>query len=282
MLGALCGVFILYLAYLGHRNSALESELSANRLQCSQQLSRLESKYRTEIDDLQQYLKDRYNYMPAQQQASADPTQHKPQSPMRPNAARTTELAPTVEHKYRYIYPDLDDPQEPVKEMLRQLLTEWEQLAAIEPRNAEQLAGIEAQIGELLGADGYQKFQLLKDSDPEQHHLREYGKSVEEYAPLTPQQDQAILLAKLKHKQTYKMALVEAGFYQTTWTAEERARAETLSRQALDRYKNSYLSEVRQFLSARQFTLLSSYETTEFNWELQRLQQQMDAKMINS
>jgi hypothetical protein len=281
MLIALGGFFILYVLYLGHRSNVLENELNANRLQCQQQIKQLESKYQAEIGDLQRYLQERYNYAPAQ---PAAPSQGKGLSQLQraSNATRSTEPPQKVEHKYRYIYGNLEDPREPVKEMLRQLLEEWEQLAAIEPRNAEQLAGIEAQIGELLGADGFQKFQVLKDSDAEQHHLSEYARSVEEYAPLTPQQDEAILLTKLRHKHTYQLALVEAGFYQTVWTAEERARAETLSRQALDRYRNSYLSDVRQFLNTRQFTLLSSYETTEFNWELQRLQRQMDAKMIDS
>jgi hypothetical protein len=144
--------------------------------------------------------------------------------------------------------------------------------------NAEQLAYIEAQIGELLGAGGYQNYQILKDSDAEQHHLREYATSVSAKSPIDQAQERSLLFTKLRHKQLFHLALRTAGFYQPRVSGENRENLRRLIPRALEEYKNNYLREVRPVLSDEQYRALEKYENTEFNWELERQLKQLDAR----
>jgi hypothetical protein len=270
ILGALSGLFLLYLVYLDNRTDALDRQLAGNRLQCEQQINRLQGNYRAEIDDLQQYLRLQYDYTPAAVHTQQPQGQQKARTDAGQRGDRNPKGAQTVERKYRYLYDDLPDLREATKDMLQEILLERERLVA-SGADGEQLGGIEAQIGELLGAEGYQHYQVLKNSDSEQHHLQEYASSISKTAPLTPEQERAILFAKLRHKQIYEDAIREAGVYWRKWSPEELAQVQTTIRKAVDTYKSNYLREARQSLSPAQFAQLSTYETAEFNWELERL-----------
>lgn len=273
LLGALSGLFILYLSYLDNRGEELGRQLTADRLQCKQQVERLRSDHQAEIDDLQQYLQNQYNYTP---QAGA--AQQRVPMQERQSGESVREHTQKVDRKYRYMYEDLPDLRDSAKEMLQQLLLEREQLKESGTLDPVQQAEIEAQIGELLGAAGYQQYQVLKNSDIEQHHLDEYASGISSYAPITPEQDKALLYARLRHKQIYEMSLRDSGIYQERLTPEESQHAYSVIRHALEVYKNNYLQEAKQFLNDEQFKMLKNYETTEFDWELERLQKQIDAK----
>jgi hypothetical protein len=278
--GVLSGLFILCLAHLGNRNSALESELATNRLRCNQQVERLQRDYQAEIDDLRQYLQQHYSapapggMRPDTRQAATDARQ-----PALANRERKPQQSvEKVGHKYRFLYDDLPDLRDAGAEILQQLVLEREELAALaDPNNGERMGGIEAQIGELLGAEGFQKYQILKTSDNEQHHLDEFAKSLEPDA-LTPEQERSLLFAKLRHKQVYENTLRDAGVYWGKWSSEERSNLQTVISKAVETYKNNYLQEARQSLSAAQFNKLSSYETTEFNWERERMLRLISSK----
>jgi hypothetical protein len=274
ILGALSALFILYLAYLDNRSEELDRRLVANRLECQQQINRLQSGYQAEIDDLQQYLRQQYNYTPP----AAAARQTKNTTGESRSADREQKDVQAIDHKYRYLYSELPDLRDAAKEMLQQLLLERDQLRESDAPDPQELGAIEAQIGELLGAGGYQQYQILKDSDIEQHHLEEFANGIRDYAPITPEQDKALLFAKLRHKQIYEMALRDSSFYQERLTPEEREYAQSVINRALETYKNNYLMEATQFLSESQLSLLKKYEATEFNWELERLTKQMDAK----
>lgn len=275
-LNTLSALFILYLAYLDKHGEELERQLAANRLECKQRFDQLQNDYRAEIGDLQEYLQKQYNRAPGTtvQRQAADTEQQGKQQQQGQSGDRAPEL--TVDQKYRYLYDFLPDLRESGKEILRELLLEREQLAENEYQNAEQLGGIEAQIGELLGAEGYQQYQLLKNSDVEQHHLKMYAQSISNSMPLTGEQERELLYAKLRHKQNFEIAVRSSGLYWGKWSPEERARIQAAVPQALEQYKKSYLIEARRFLSAEQFKQLNNYETTEFNWELKRLLKQIE------
>jgi hypothetical protein len=276
ILGALSGLFILCLVHLVNRNSALAGELAANRLRCDQQVERLQRDYQAEIDDLRQYLQQRYGAAPGgMRQATADARQ--PEAANREQGSR--QGVEKVDHKYRFLYDDLPDLRDAGAEILRQLVSQREELAAAaDPNNGERLGGIEAQIGELLGAEGFQKYQVLKTSDNEQHHLDEFAKSLGTEAPLTAEQERSLLFAKLRHKQVYENTLRDAGVYWGKWSPEERSNLQTVITRAVDTYKYNFLQEARQLLNTAQFNKLSNYEATEFNWERERMLRLISSK----
>lgn len=272
VLAALSGLFILAMTTLHYGNKALERELAASNQQCQQRIERVRGNYRAEIDDLLQYLRIQYDFMAAD--ANTQPRQdRKSQQP----PAEKLDPEQAMHRKYHYMYEQMDYP-EPVKEMLRQLLLEREQLAATGVMSSEQTGAIDAQIGELLGSEGYQDYQILRESDAEQHHLREFAASLSESAPLSEEQERSLLFAKLRHKQNFQRALHDTGFYQQNLGEEGRAYARNGIIKALDEYKYNYLNEARSLLNSEQFTKLRNYESTEFNWEQQRLLRQIDAK----
>jgi hypothetical protein len=257
---------------LHNASQDLQHELSANSTQCEQRISRLRVNYQAEIDALKEYLQSVNQYAPLARGGSAQQA--------------SGELDPAgqeeaVNRKYRYMF-DVADQRETVQDMLQQLLLEREQYVAAGNIDPQQMAAIEAQIGELLGAGGYQEYQLLKDSDPEQHHLREYEESLGETAALSPQQDRTLLFTKLKYKQAFKIALNDAGLYQPYLTGEGQDYARIVIRRALQEYQNNYLNDVRPLLNTEQYEKLASYESTVFGQEMQRLMKLVDAKAESS
>jgi hypothetical protein len=168
-------------------------------------------------------------------------------------------------------------------ERLRQLLLERESAAsnanAGRPDYEARLAEVDARISELLDAADYQKYTALKKSDVEQHHLNIYARGIKPIAPLSPEQNQALLFARLRHKKTFEAVLRDSGLQHERLSPTERAYAHKVIAQALQQYQNDYLQEAKSLLEDEQFVLLSSYESTEFRLELERLQAQIDAKM---
>jgi hypothetical protein len=168
-------------------------------------------------------------------------------------------------------------------ERLRLLLLERESAAsnvnAGRPDYESRLAEIDARIGELLDAADYQKYTALKKSDVEQHHLNIYARGINPIAPLSPEQNQALLFAKLRHKKTFEAVLRDSGMQQERLSPTEREYAHKVIAQALHQYQHDYLEEAKSLLAEEQYMLLNSYEATEFRFELERLQARIDAKM---
>lgn len=101
--------------------------------------------------------------------------------------------------------------------------------------------------------------------------MTEYAGGISRLAPLDEAQERALLFAKLRHKQWYETALREAGFYREDLPAAGREYARQAAEEALEHYRQNYLMEIRPFLDERQFTLLSNYETTEYDRRLKQL-----------
>ncbi|MBM0103649.1 hypothetical protein JM946_02790 [Steroidobacter sp. S1-65] len=175
-----------------------------------------------------------------------------------------------VEHKYRFLIADANPAQ---VEELRQRLLERESQASLAAR--EQL---DAQIGRLLSAEGFEYFQVLKESDLEQHHLAEYTGGISNVAPLDARQERVVLDAKLRQKQRYSTVMRDLGLDRDSLSPAERKYAHEKTSEALKRYLDEFLSEVSPALTPEQYTQLKNYETTEFDRELARLQQKINAK----
>lgn len=175
-----------------------------------------------------------------------------------------------VAHKYRFLIADADRQH---AEELRQRLLERESQASLAARDR-----LDAQIAQLLSADGVAYFQALKHSDLEQHHLAEYTGGISNIAPLDARQERVVLDAKLRQKQRYGTAMRDLGFDRDALSAAERAYAHEKTVEALKQYLDDFLSEVAPALTPEQYTQLKNYETTEFARELTRLQQKINAK----
>jgi len=196
-----------------------------------------------------------------------EPQNEQPSSPLEDR--RDDALLSQVEHKYRFLFNDVDRAH--VDELKRRLL---ERESNPDPRQRDN---IDSSISQLLPAQEFEYFRALRDSDLEQHHLDEYTGGISNVAPLSAIQERQLLDAKLRQKERYESVLREAGLSRDTLSQAEREYAHTQATEALQRYLNEYLQEVSPTLTDEQYSLLKNYETTEFERQLARLQQQINA-----
>ncbi len=180
-------------------------------------------------------------------------------------------LQARVEHKYRYLFAEVDRAY--VDELKRRLLQRESESAS-----APQRAQVDGSINELLPARELAYYQALKDSDLEQHHLTEYTSGISNVAPLDDHQQRLVLEAKLRQKQRYATLIRDIGLDRDSLSPEERQYAHAHAEEALKKYLDDFLQDISPSLTPEQYRLLQSYETTEFNRELARLQQLINAK----
>jgi hypothetical protein len=193
---------------------------------------------------------------------------HKSPSPIEDR--RDDALLAHVEHKYRYLFADVEGTH--VDELKRRVLEREAN------EDSERRASIDASIGELLPPREFAYYQALKDSDFEQHHLTEYVGGISNVAPLDSQQERAVLDAKLRQKQGYATTLRDAGLDRDMLSASEREYAHAHAAKTLKSHLDDYLLEVSPSLNPDQYSLLRNYETTELARELELLQRLIDAK----
>lgn len=204
---------------------------------------------------------------PARGDSATAPEQERP---LTMDDAADAALLAHAEHKYRFLIADVDPDQ---VEKLRRLLLDRESEGSLAARNR-----LDAQIGQLLSADGSAYFQVLKDSDLEQHHLAEYTGGISNVSPLDERQERIVLDAKLRQKQRYGTVMRDVGLDRDALSVAERKYAHDKTVEALKQYLDEFLSEVSPALTPEQYMQLKNYETTEFSRELARLQQKINAK----
>jgi hypothetical protein len=197
---------------------------------------------------------------PAPKQKSSSPIEDR----------RDDALLAHVEHKYRYLFADVEGAH--VDELKRRVLEREAN------EDGDRRASIDASIGELLPPREFAYYQALKDSDFEQHHLTEYLGGISNVAPLDTQQERAVLDAKLRQKQRYATALRDVGLERDMLSASEREYAHTHAAKTLKSHLDDYLLEVSPALNPDQYSLLRNYENTELARELELLQRRIDAK----
>jgi hypothetical protein len=95
---------------------------------------------------------------------------------------------------------------------------------------------------------------------------------------LDPAQERAILEARLRHKKRFEAGLRDIGLDRATLSDEERDYAHHNVAHTLQEYRDNFLAEVRPALTEEQYFMLSSYESTEFARELERLQLLINSK----
>jgi len=171
-----------------------------------------------------------------------------------------------VERKYKYILEDVTLPPANRRALLALLLKRELGMSAAEE------VGIDTQLRSMLGAAGYERYRSLERSDVEQQQLMAYAGGINSVAPLDSKQERTILFAKLREKERYEALIRNSGLNREELSATEREYAHDAVNEALREYRENYLMEVQPALSEEQYLLLSSFETTEFEQELQRLQ----------
>jgi hypothetical protein len=205
-----------------------------------------------------------------------------------PPAADTLDSEPQfqryVDDKYRLLFRDVEGD---ASVALRAALLERERVVVLintakqssDPAGRESLPALEARkaeadraVGTLLPASELGAFEALKDSDIERFQVEDYAAGIENVAPLAPADKQAVLATKLEYRQRFRRVLADSRLMTGDLNGTERLLAFNEVSRALKEYQQSYLQEVRQYLyNDEQFTLLSNYETTEYNAELAKL-----------
>ena len=115
---------------------------------------------------------------------------------------------------------------------------------------------------------------MLKDSDIEQFQFEDYVGGISNVAPLKESNKQGILYAKLVHRKRFRQALDDSGLMRGDLTPGQRRYVLGEVSRALRASKDGFLQEARQYLyDEEQFQLLSNYENSEYQAELEKLQQ---------
>jgi hypothetical protein len=291
----LFGVSLIYLFY---RNGVLREALADNHQLCERRIAQLHSGYQAEISALQQNLLTLTSPSPV---AAATETQdnNAPEEFKKPTLEDFGEsVEDIVNRKYRFLFTNLN-LNAADQETLRQLLIERERVAlllkdaeeyddvAIQtdiPELKLQLADLDRQIQELLSPDNYERYEMLSDSDNEQHHFTQFTLGINGVFPLNNQQQEAALFARLRHKETYENALTDSGFYADyPLTEQQRDQLHAVVENALQQYKQGFLQEIKQHLDHSsfpfdQYTLVENYTNTEFQEAMQQLKEKIDAR----
>jgi hypothetical protein len=189
-----------------------------------------------------------------------------------------------VDDKYGVLFRDIDPAG---RGALRAALLEREQLVvqintakqADDAAAKEQLPALLArkdemdrEIARLLPPGELGRFDALKDSDIERFQVEDYAGGISNVAPLNEAEKQAVLATKLAYREQFRRVLADSRLMSGELTAAERKLAYADVNRALRQSHDGYLQEVRQYLyDDEQFTLLSNYETTEYNAELAKL-----------
>jgi hypothetical protein len=141
-------------------------------------------------------------------------------------------------------------------------------LPALEARKA----ALDLDIGRLLPAGELAMFDVLKDADIERFQVDDYAAGIANVAPLSAADKQAVLATKLVYRQRFRRVLDDSRLMTGDLNGTERLLAFTEVSRALKEYQRSYLQEARQYLyDDEQYTLLSNYETGEYEAELAKL-----------
>jgi hypothetical protein len=119
----------------------------------------------------------------------------------------------------------------------------------------------------------------VEDPDAEERRrLSEYAGGISNVAPVSAEQQRALLDALLRHKQAYEIAVRDAGIDRETLSEAERDYAHRLIARALRSYRDDFLLDARAILTDQQYELLVNYENTEFRRQLDTLQIAINSK----
>jgi hypothetical protein len=118
----------------------------------------------------------------------------------------------------------------------------------------------------------------LRGSDADQRALDDFLAGIASDTPIEDAQRRELLLTKLHHKGQFEQWRSESSVNLGDLSTQQREYAHELLERALNEYRDDYLLDMRARSDDEFFQRLSDYEHTEFALELQRLQQEVNAK----
>lgn len=284
------GVLTLALAALGLRyvdlyldHTALQDELTHKEQLHAQELEEQKQAYVRQIENLEQFLVFNHTTNTSPQtgplsRSTASSTVDGSTSLQSFAEIRDSSLTRAVDQKYAIIFPGLSLPRAD-EDKLRQLLIDRERVLGTSTvgyhssqkeieesirQQQELIAEIDGRIADLLGPEDAQQYELLKDSSYEQYQMNSFYEQLGGRVDVSADNQRALLMTKLEHKQNFNRQLQEATAYLENASAEERSAAERKMQEALNQYKENYLREARSLLTDEQFSVLSEYEQMQF------------------
>lgn len=305
ILYALVGLLTLTTAALFWQHRALSGEFAANRQLCEQRVAEMFANFEAGDANNKSVSAATVAYTPA-----TTPVQTKPakvqetaatQNDDKPKLQRFDEsLEEIVKRKYRFLLARLNLSAAEMDELI-QLLIEREHIA-LQIRDAErygdevgldqtdiadlkyELEDIDERIQLILAnsEENSERYALLKDSDSEQHEFSQYTLGITGLFPLSGNQQETVLLARLKHKQKFESEIAATG-YNMDYPLTPTQQGEIIAKleKAAYRYKEAYLRDVRPHLEHEnfpmdQYTLLENYTKTEFETLVASLREQVE------
>lgn len=284
------GVLTLALAALGLRyvdlyldHTALQDELTHKEQLHAQELEEQKQAYVRQIENLEQFLVFNHTTNTSPQtgplsRSTTSSTVDGSTSLQSFAEIRDSSLTRAVDQKYAIIFPGLSLPRAD-EDKLRQLLIDRERVLGTSTvgyhssqkeieesirQQQELIAEIDGRIADLLGPEDTQQYELLKDSSYEQYQMNSFYEQLGGRVDVSADNQRALLMTKLEHKQNFNRQLQEATAYLENASAEERSAAERKMQEALNQYKENYLREARSLLTDEQFSVLSEYEQMQF------------------
>lgn len=284
------GVLTLALAALGLRyvdlyldHTALQDELTHKEQLHAQELEEQKQAYVRQIENLEQFLVFNHTTNTSPQtgplsRSTTSGTVDGSTSLQSFAEIRDSSLTRAVDQKYAIIFPGLSLPRAD-EDKLRQLLIDRERVLGTSTvgyhssqkeieesirQQQELIAEIDGRIADLLGPEDAQQYELLKDSSYEQYQMNSFYEQLGGRVDVSADNQRALLMTKLEHKQNFNRQLQEATAYLENASAEDRSAAERKMQEALNQYKENYLREARSLLTDEQFSVLSEYEQMQF------------------
>jgi hypothetical protein len=116
------------------------------------------------------------------------------------------------------------------------------------------------------------------DTERESRELEEFFGGVSNVAPVSPQQREALLQARLRHQKIFIEALRDSGALRDSLSDAERMYAHSAASRALADFRGNFMIDARAILSEEQFALLTDFEATEYSRRLAQLQIEINSK----
>jgi hypothetical protein len=299
------GLFV-NLLYMQHQNIKLERHLLDSHKNCAEHKQELVDRYEENLDNVQQEIDQNLQMQATTNQSINDnlfDAQKETNSIAKPEIEDFNEsLEDIIARKYHFLLRYFNvDPV--VLEELKALLREREEIALMIKDGQEfaeetgltreqiwdlesQLSEIDYEIEQLLGQEYTQRYTMLKDSDDEQKQINQYTLGVNGIFPLDDNQQEAVLLSRLKHKQSFEKKLNALGIdMDYPLTMEQRDTLKADIEMAAMRYKHGFLMEIRNNLShdnfpMDQYTLLENHTNTEFQEIIRELYTKIDERGV--
>jgi hypothetical protein len=133
----------------------------------------------------------------------------------------------------------------------------------LQPENLVQISALDRELSLLLSENDYALYEQLRESDREQSHVHAFAKEVLGTSPLTPQQQDELLLARLKHQRELQALDLQLTADRPDLAPMEASYVRDVATQGIRHYAQAFLADARSILTDQQWLALERFETSE-------------------